>query len=152
MNTKAASVEAGSDAIRAVTETAFDGESATAGVYTVLEVGGEGGGYTIVADGSSPQTRFRRLASTGEEGLFDFLEDDPQPVEEERPVPWCDSLAEALQTINSAWPLMSGIFVHPAHQEEVCKLWHAQLKENGEEDSVRSHKREYWMELFGKSA
>lgn len=93
-----------------------------------------------------------RLASTGEEGLFDFLEDDPPPVETEKSVPWCDSLSEALQTINSAWPLLYGIFFHPAHREEVCKLWHAQLKERGEEDSVRSQKRKHWMELFGKSA
>ena len=152
MNTRATPTEASTDAERSVTQSEAPDVPPTTGVYTVLEVGGEGGGYTIMADGSSPQTRFRRLASTGEEGLFDFLEDVPPSVEEEKPVPWCDSLAEALQTINSAWPLMSGIFVHPAHREEVCKLWHAQLKENGDEDSLRSHKREHWMELFGKSA
>lgn len=79
---------------------------------------------------------------------FDGL-DDFNPVEEEQTLPWCDSLSEALQTINPSWPLLSGIFVHPAHREEVCNLWQTQLKKSGQEESVYPHKRQRWMELFG---
>lgn len=148
MNTQTTPVEADTDAKRSVTESEAVDVAPTSGVYTVLEVGGEGGGYTIVADGSSAQTRFRRLASTGEDLYFDGL-DDFNPVEEEQTLPWCDSLSEALQTINPSWPLLSGIFVHPAHRKEVCNLWETQLKKSGQEESVYPHKRQRWMELFG---
>ena len=86
MNTQTTPVEADTDAKRSVTESEAVDVAPTSGVYTVLEVGGEGGGYTIVADGSSAQTRFRRLASTGEDLYFDDL-DDFDPVEAEQTLP-----------------------------------------------------------------
>lgn len=131
--------------------------------YIVLEVGSEGGGYTIVCNGSAVAPTYRRLSETGERSFFE--DEDPlssppplashgdaavSSLDQER-YPWVNSLAEALQEINRGWPRLDPIFVHPAHRAEIRDIW-LQKSRSSETRNARAERvRAQWLRLLEES-
>lgn len=132
-------------------------------VYTVLEVGAEGGGYTIVCNGSAVSPVYRRLSETGEGSFFedeDALTSPPlashgdaaaASLDQER-YPWVTSLSEALQQINRGWPRLYPVFVHPAHRAEIREIW-LQKSRTSEPGSDREQRvKTQWLSMLEVSA
>jgi len=89
----------------------------------ILEVAGEGGGYTIAGELRQGQWRFWRTAGGSDSWLLD--EDDNAPSAAPvmpRPEPTCNhyqTLDEALEQINSGWPQLYPLQVHPDFSKDI---------------------------------
>lgn len=83
----------------------------------ILRVGGEGGGYTIWGERHHGHWRFWRDPDCGDSWMYDDDSDAAVPASTEpTPVPrisYFDNLEDALGQINSGWPLLYPIQVHP---------------------------------------
>lgn len=84
----------------------------------ILRVGGEGGGYTIWGERNQDHwRRFWRDLDSGDSWMYDDDSDaavsastEPTPVPR---ISYFDNLGGALGQINSGWPLLYPIQVHP---------------------------------------
>lgn len=93
----------------------------------ILNVVGEGGGYTILGEQHQGSWRFWREPDSSDE--FNFDDDDGEKStrfsEEDRPAPsitYAYSLDEVLKEINSCWPRLHPIQVHPAFSQNIWNL------------------------------
>lgn len=89
----------------------------------ILEVAGEGGGYTIAGELRQGQWQFWRTAGGSDSWLLD--EDDNAPSTAPvmpSPEPTCNhyqTLDEALEQINSGWPQLYPLQVHPDFSKDI---------------------------------
>ena len=87
----------------------------------MLEVGGEGGGYSILGEEVHGSWQFWRAASGGDDWMWDEKDDSAKTHDQELPttlpkppIRYFQTLDEALGTINSCWPILFPVAVHPA--------------------------------------
>lgn len=93
----------------------------------ILNVAGEGGGYTILGEQHQGSWRFWREPGSSDEFMFDEDDEEKSTVlfEETRPAPpirYAASLDQVLQEINSCWPRLWPIQVHPVFSEDIWNL------------------------------
>ena len=90
----------------------------------ILHVSGEGGGYTIMGEEHQGLWRFWRDGSCGDSWMYDGL-DDEAPSESsiepatEPTICYFETLDEALEQINSCWPHLDPIQVHPSFSHDI---------------------------------
>jgi hypothetical protein len=92
----------------------------------ILTVGGEGGGYTILGEQRNGAWRFGREPGGGDSWMLDEDDDGVEMTEklpvQPRPKPtisYFDTLDEALEQINSCWPMLHPILVHPTFAQDI---------------------------------
>lgn len=110
----------------------------------ILEVGGEGGGYTILGVQNDGHWRFWREPDCGDSWMYDDEENDvessatlseqPKP---EQSISCFGTLAEVLEQINSCWPHLLPTQVHP---DFVKDIWQRAVNFWRENDG---HRTEY---------
>ena len=95
----------------------------------ILNVAGEGGGYTILGEQHHGRWRFWRDAGSGDAGMFDDDNDDNQvnvesartKTKPEPAIDYCDTLDEVLKQINVIWPLLHPLQVHPSFASDILQ-------------------------------
>lgn len=88
----------------------------------ILKVGAEGGGYIIFGEQHEGSWRFWRDMDGSDAWMLDDDDaesDAPAPVEEEVAICYFRTLDEVLEQINSCWPHLCPIQVHPAFAKEI---------------------------------
>ena len=94
----------------------------------ILEVGAEGGGYTIMGEQRNGAWRFGREPDCGDSWMYDDEEDEVEkpaaspkkPKPKPKPaIVYFDTLDEALETINECWPHLIPTAVHPAFVQDI---------------------------------
>jgi hypothetical protein len=109
----------------------------------ILAVVGEGGGYTILGEQNDGHWRFGREPGGGDSWMYDEEEDKvetpaalpKQPTPEPSIVDF-DTLDEALEQINSCWPILHPIQVHPAFVQDI---WQRAVNYWREHDGSGTH-------------
>lgn len=97
---------------------------------TVLNVAGEGGGYTILGELHQGKWRFWLDPSESSSWMYDELDRDVTAsrtavtIDEARPsaIRYYSSLEEALEQINACWPHLHPIQVHTSFSEKIWRL------------------------------
>jgi hypothetical protein len=88
----------------------------------ILNVAGEGGGYTIMGEQHQGHWRFWRDASNSDAWMYDEDEAPPAPSREpvtEPTICYFATLDEALERINSGWPNLHPTLVHPSFSQDI---------------------------------
>lgn len=102
----------------------------------ILNVAGEGGGYTILGELYLDHWRFWRQAGGGDAWMYEDDDGGENPIsvpKERAPEPsicFHDTLDEALEEINSCWPLLHPIEVHAAFAKDILSRVDKYLAEN----------------------
>ena len=92
----------------------------------ILQVGAEGGGYTILGEQHRGAWRFWREPGCGDSWMYDDEDEDVERTEtlplQPRPEPtinYSATLDEVLGTINECWPHLIPIAVHPVFVQDI---------------------------------
>ena len=100
--------------------------AATQKKEVILDVAGEGGGYTILGEQHHGRWRFWRDPGSGDAWMFD--DDNQVNVESARTKPtpepaidYCDTLDEVLKKINVNWPRLYPLQVHPSFASDILQ-------------------------------
>ena len=96
----------------------------------ILQVAGEGGGYSIMGEIHQGEWRFWRNSDSGDSWMWDEF-DEPGPPKEQpvKPSPGITlvidyklSLSDALGSINPGWPLLIPLKVHPEFGKDILHM------------------------------
>ena len=121
----------------------------------ILEVGGEGGGYTILGEQHLGKWRFWREQGDGDSWMWDDddgVASDLLPSPDSTPEPTIKyhyTLDEALETLNSCWPILYPVAVHPAVAAQVMGKVEAYVQSHKDLDK-RGHYSKWKALCLGK--
>lgn len=91
----------------------------------ILHVAGEGGVYAILGQQHQGRWRFWREAGGGDSWMYDDDDVSTAPASNEpapeRGIDYRDSLDDVLKQINSCWPLLHPIQVHPSFASDIMR-------------------------------
>lgn len=90
----------------------------------ILKVAGEGGGYTILGEQHQSHWQFWRDARGSDEWMYDDLDAEATSSTSKEPaaepaICQFETLEEALEQINSCWPNLHPIQVHPYFSQDI---------------------------------
>jgi hypothetical protein len=118
----------------------------------ILEVAGEGGGYTILGEQRDDCWRFWRAEGDSDSWLLDD-DDDAEavvPLSNERvsepAACYFNTLEAALDQINSCWPHLRPLQVHPAFAKDIWRMVVKYWREN-EDTSRTQYVLPKWSEI-----
>jgi hypothetical protein len=101
----------------------------------ILDVAGEGGGYTILGERHQGAWRFWRKAGGSDEWLYDedetITSSSPITPAREPVICYSHTIEKALEQINSSWPYLHPLQVHSAFAQEIWNLVVRFWRDNG---------------------
>ena len=116
----------------------------------ILNVAGEGGGYTILGEQYQGHWRFWRDASGSDAWMYDDIDTESPSASSNEPateptICYFETLEEALEQINSCWPHLHPIQVHPSFSQDI---WNRVVRYCRDNKGSRTHRVvPKWSEL-----